>query len=81
MPASMTLPDLASATANSGVRSSALANWQATGWPGPRVESWRFTKLALLEGQTFAPAHDLPTSQQVPAWMRPHRLARMCCAL
>ena len=58
MPASMTLPDLASATANSGVRSSALANWQATGWPGPRVESWRFTKLALLEGQTFAPAHD-----------------------
>ena len=58
MPASMTLPDLASATADSGVRSSALANWQATGWPGPRVESWRFTKLALLEGQTFAPAHD-----------------------
>ena len=58
MPASMTLPDLASATAGSGVRASALANWQATGWPGPRVESWRFTKLALLEGQTFAPAHD-----------------------
>lgn len=58
MPASMTLPDLASATTNSGVRSSALANWQATGWPGPRVESWRFTKLALLEGKTFAPAHD-----------------------
>ena len=48
MPASMMLPDLSAITTTSAVRSAALADWQASGWPGPRAEAWRFTRLAAL---------------------------------
>ena len=59
MPASMTLPDLAAVTASSAVRSAALADWQANGWPGPRTEAWRFTKLSSLDDRQFGLADDL----------------------
>lgn len=45
MPASTMQPNLLNISPEGAVRQQALVNWQATGWPGPRVESWRFTKL------------------------------------
>ena len=59
MPASMMLPDLAAITTTSAVRSAALADWQASGWPGPRAEAWRFTRLAALDDRQFVQSGDL----------------------
>ena len=59
MPASMMLPDLAAITKKSAVRSAALADWQASGWPGPRAEAWRFTRLAALDDRQFVQSGDL----------------------
>ena len=59
MPGSMMQPDLSEVTATGGVRSAALARWQQTGWPGPRVEAWRYTSLARLSGVDLAPATGL----------------------
>ena len=59
MPASMMLPDLAAITTTSAVRSAALADWQASGWPGPRSEAWRFTRLAALDNRQFVQSGDL----------------------
>ena len=59
MPASMMLPDLAAITTTSAVRSAALADWQASGWPGPRAEAWRFTRLAALDNRKFVQSGDL----------------------
>ena len=59
MPASMMLPDLAAITTTSAVRSAALADWQASGWPGPRAEAWRFTRLAALDNRQFVQSGDL----------------------
>ena len=59
MLASMMLPDLAAITTTSAARLAALADWQASGWPGPRAEAWRFTRLALLDGRQFIQSGDL----------------------
>ena len=59
MPASMMLPDLAEITTTSAVRSAALADWQVSGWPGPRAEAWRFTRLAALDDRQFVQSDDL----------------------
>ena len=59
MPASMMLPDLAAIRTTSAVRSAALADWQASGWPGPRAEAWRFTRLAALVDRHFVQSDDL----------------------
>ena len=59
MPASMMLPNLSAITTTSAVRSAALADWQASGWPGPRAEAWRFTRLAALVDRHFVQSDDL----------------------
>ena len=59
MPGSMMQPDLSTVAATGGVRAAALARWQQTGWPGPRVEAWRYTSLARLSDVSLAPATGL----------------------
>lgn len=56
MPVSMMQPDLQGLTAVPGVRSSALERWHELGWPGPKDEAWRFTRLASLEKLSLRPA-------------------------
>ena len=48
MPGSMMQPDLSAVIGDTGVRADALARWQDGGWPGPRVEAWRFTRVDQL---------------------------------
>ena len=56
MPASMMQPDLQYLAPVQGVRASALARWQERGWPGPKEEAWRFTRLASLNKLSLRPA-------------------------
>ena len=56
MPVSMMQPDLKSMDSVKGVRASALARWQERGWPGPKEEGWRFTRLSSLEKLRLRPA-------------------------
>ena len=58
MPGSMMLPDLGAMPPLDGVRGDAVARWQNAGWPGPRVEAWRFTKLDALTKMDLVPAAD-----------------------
>ena len=63
MPALMMQPDLSNLVVSGPVRNAALTAWQQQGWPGPRVESWRFTKLDRLGGRDITPASSLsPTT-------------------
>ena len=57
MPESMMQPDLQDVAPIQGVRASALARWQQRGWPGPRDEAWRFTRLASLDKLSLRPAN------------------------
>src|SRR5262245_12666390 len=51
----------------SRLRKSAMARFQALGWPGPRTEDWRFTNLTpltkipfeLADGQAYADPEQL----------------------
>jgi len=56
MPESMMQPDLQDVAPVQGVRASALARWQERGWPGPKAEAWRFTRLASLDKLSLRPA-------------------------
>ncbi|MDA9929860.1 Fe-S cluster assembly protein SufD [Alphaproteobacteria bacterium] len=56
MPASMTLPDLSAVSPKGAIRTAALANWHAAGWPGPKAEAWRYTALSALQTRTLVPA-------------------------
>ena len=56
MPALMMQPDLSNLVVSGPVRNAALTAWQQHGWPGPRVESWRFTKLDRLGAREITPA-------------------------
>ena len=56
MPASMMQPDLQDVAPVQGVRALALARWQERGWPGPKEESWRFTRLASIDKLALRPA-------------------------
>ena len=56
MPGSMMLPDLGAMPPLDGTRGDAAARWRQAGWPGPRVESWRFTKLDALTKMDLVPA-------------------------
>ena len=56
MPVSMMQPDLQGLSAVPGVRSSALERWYELGWPGPKDEAWRFTRLASLDKLSLRPA-------------------------
>ncbi len=49
-------PDLRALTSLYGVRGKALARWQESGWPGPKDEAWRFTRLSSLEKLSLQPA-------------------------
>ena len=49
-------PDLRGISPQGAVRQQALVNWQATGWPGPRVEAWRYTKLDKFIAREMQPA-------------------------
>ena len=59
MPESMMQPDLSAVKAAGGVRAAALARWQDRGWPGPRVEAWRYTSLDRLDTLALVPATGL----------------------
>ena len=48
---SMMQPDLSAVIGDTGVRADALARWQESSWPGPRVEAWRFTRVDQLAEQ------------------------------
>jgi Fe-S cluster assembly protein SufD len=52
-------PDLSQIAVSGAVRNAALVQWQEQGWPGPRAESWRFTKLDALAAHSFQPANAL----------------------
>ena len=67
MPESMMLPDLSAVTAKDGVRGAALARWQEQGWPGHRVEAWRFTRLDRLSDLELAPVTGLAGTAGGPA--------------
>ena len=56
MPALMMQPDLSNLVVSGPVRNAALTAWQQQGWPGPRVETWRFTKLDKLGARDITPA-------------------------
>jgi Fe-S cluster assembly protein SufD len=56
MPGSMMQPDLQDVAPVQGSRASALARWQERGWPGPKEEAWRFTRLASLDKLSLRPA-------------------------
>lgn len=56
MPASMMQPDLSHIAPEGAVRQHALTHWQAAGWPGARVESWRFTKLDYINSRALTAA-------------------------
>ena len=62
MPALMMQPDLSNVVVSGPVRTAALKAWQQQGWPGPRVESWRFTKLDRLAAREISPASSLSTT-------------------
>jgi len=49
-------PDLSQIEIAGDVRRAALANWQESGWPGPRDEAWRYTRLDGLTGREITPA-------------------------
>ena len=66
MPGSMMQPDLSGVTATGGTRAAALARWQDNGWPGPRVEAWRYTSLAKLSDIEIAPVASLAGSASGP---------------
>ena len=66
MPGSMMQPDLSGVTATGGTRAAALARWQDNGWPGPRVEAWRYTSLAKLSDLEIAPVASLAGSASGP---------------
>ena len=53
---SMMQPDLQYLAPVQGIRASALARWQVRGWPGPKEEAWRFTRLASLDKLSLRPA-------------------------
>ena len=59
MPGSMMQPDLSAAIGDTGVRADALARWQDGGWPGPRVEAWRFTRIDQLAERDLVRADGL----------------------
>ncbi|OUX78524.1 MAG: hypothetical protein CBC19_04345, partial [Oceanospirillales bacterium TMED59] len=59
MPGSMMQPDIGAVMTGEGVRADALARWQQDGWPGPRVESWRFTRIDSLAERDLVPATGL----------------------
>ena len=48
MPGSMMQPDMSVVANGRGVRADALARWQDGGWPGSRVEAWRYTRIDSL---------------------------------
>jgi Fe-S cluster assembly protein SufD len=56
MPESMMQPNLQGLGPVEGVRAAALARWQDRGWPGPKDESWRFTRLSSLAKMELQPA-------------------------
>ena len=53
---SMMPPDLQDLATRNGVQAAALARWQERGWPGPKDEAWRFTRLASLDKLSLRPA-------------------------
>ncbi len=55
----MMQPNLSNINVTGPVRTAALNAWQRNGWPGPRVESWRFTKLDRLSARDMSPASSL----------------------
>ena len=59
MPGSMMQPDLSAVIGDTGVRADALARWQDGGWPGPRVEAWRFTRIDQLAERDLVRADGL----------------------
>ncbi|MEC8538884.1 MAG: hypothetical protein VXY51_04030, partial [Pseudomonadota bacterium] len=59
MPGSMMQPDLSVLAGDTGVRADALARWQDGGWPGPRVEAWRFTRVDQLADRDLVRADAL----------------------
>lgn len=74
MPALMMQPDLSHITPTGAVRQQAMTNWQAVGWPGARVESWRFTKLDYLTSRVLTaatPAQAIASATEAstdPSW-------------
>jgi Fe-S cluster assembly protein SufD len=42
-----------------GVRADALARWRQDGWPGPRAEAWRFTRVDGLAARDLVPTTGL----------------------
>ncbi len=59
MPGSMTQPDMEAVMTGEGVRADALARWRQDGWPGPRAEAWRFTRVDGLAARDLVPTTGL----------------------
>jgi Fe-S cluster assembly protein SufD len=66
MPGSMMQPEMGSNPTSQGVCADALARWQQDGWPGPRVEAWRYTRIDSLAERGFVPATGLAGAASGP---------------
>ena len=54
-------PDLSTLDISGDLRTAARTNWQESGWPGPRAEAWRFTRLDKVSAKDLVPAQPLAT--------------------
>ena len=66
MPGSMMQPDLSVVPTEKGIRADALTRWQDGGWPGPRVEAWRYTRVDGLADRHFGRASGLSGAASGP---------------
>ena len=57
------------------LRQLALGSFEATGFPSPREEEWKYTNVTALEKKLFAPS-SVPTPSTLDnAWLETHKLA------
>ena len=56
-------------------RQLALGSFEATGFPSPREEEWKYTNVTALEKKLFAPSSVSAKTSLDKAWLESHKLA------
>jgi Fe-S cluster assembly protein SufD len=56
------------------LRTEALAQFSAHGFPSPREEEWRYTNVSGIEKKLFSPSIDLTASDVDAEWLKSHQL-------
>lgn len=57
------------------LRSVALGSFEATGFPSPREEEWKYTNVTALEKKLFQPLNNITPSTVDRKWLETHKLA------